>query len=220
MMSLDRLKWRIPDTQLAGLDTQRRLRFAASVTLYGGALGAALVLVALLPNPRYLDPEQQTFATSTMLASCGSLAAIIVVWPTARWLANRMVEPRGLVVWLTLGLAYGLLLPFVTGAFVPSGRVLVDFARGAIGMGDVPYQLVDAALRAPYSAYVHGLIGINSGLVVGGLLGAGGLIIDRTHWSKVAAVSKYGPLAAGISLGVAALIVAAYGPAGVLGKLH
>ena len=48
----------------------------------------------------------------------------------------------------------------------------------------------------------------------------GGWVIDRTNWSKVTAVSRYGPWAAGIGLGMTAVMIAAYGPAEFLIKLR
>ena len=54
--------------------------------------------------------------------------------------------PRNFLMWIILGLGYGLLIPFLTGAFLPFSVVSINFALGVIELGDLLAEAANGVL--------------------------------------------------------------------------
>ena len=198
----------------------RRLRLAISLTLYAGALGAAVVLISLLTRTKpWVEPEHLSFAPSVFLSLGGALAGILIVWPLAYWFGDGAGAPRGLLAWLAVGFGFGVLLPLLTGAFLPLSIVFVDLSLGVISAGQLFSSALDALFRAPLSLAVHGALGIFTGLLAGALFGTGAWVVDMVNASSNPVASRYGPWAIALLLGSIAVVIAVFGPADTLAKL-
>ena len=198
----------------------RRLRLAISLSLYGGALGAAVVLISLLTRTKpWVEPEHLSFAPSVFLSLGGALAGILVVWPIAYWLGDRAGEPRGLLSWLAVGFGFGVLVPLLTGAFLPLSVLLVDLNLGVVNSGELFSRVLDALFRAPLSLVVHGALGIFTGLLAGALFATGAWVVDMVNASSNPVASRYGPWAIVVLFGFIAVAIAVFGPADTLAKL-
>ena len=194
-----------------------RPRFAASVTLYGAALGAAYMLVAVFAlTPWYIEAEHLPIRPALILSLFGALAAILMALPAAYKWDYWIGEGRGLVDWVLPGLGFGLILPFLTGAFLPAGLAFVALQEGIVGAGDLDMLLLDAGLQAPMTALTFGFMTVLVGLFTGAFLSIGGWAINRADRSTIIPVSSYGPWAIAISLGVVAVAIAAFAPAQIL----
>ena len=197
----------------------RRLRLAISLTLYGGALGAAVVLISLLTRTKpWVEPEHLSFAPSVFLSLGGALAGILIVWPTTYWLGDSAGAPRGLLAWLAIGFGFGVLLPLLAGAFLPLSIVFVDLSLGIISASELFSRALDALFRAPLSL-VYGALGIFTGLLAGALFGTGAWVVDMVNASSNPVASRYGPWAIIILLGFIAVVIAVFGPPDTLAKL-
>ena len=124
-----------------------RIRLAASVTLYGGALGAAAILIVIIARTgKYEEAEHLTLIPALFSALTGAVAALLVT-PLAIYHArDRANEASGLLIWLLLGLGFGLGSSFVTGLLSPLRWVVISLADGGAGVGDLPRLACEAAL--------------------------------------------------------------------------
>ena len=199
----------------------RRLRLTACLALYGAALGAATVLVSLLTRTKpWLEPQHPGLLLAVLLSLSGVLAGLLITSPAVYWLGERAREPRGLLIWLAFGFGYGVLLPFFTGAFLPLSVVFIDLSLGVTAVGDLLTETLNAALRAPLSSFVHGALGLLTGLLAGALFGGGAWLIDRANASSDAITEKYGTWSVTLILASTALTVTLFGPLEILAKLH
>ncbi len=201
-------------------DPGRRIRLTASVTAYGTALGAAAILISIIARTgMYDDAEHLTFVPSVFSALTGALAAALVT-PLAIYHArDRANESAGLLIWLALGLGFGLASSFVSGGLLPLSAVIISLAEGAVGFGELPSLAFEAALRGIRSFYVEGALAIFTWLLAGALFGAGGWAIDKLNASPNLIASKYGTWAVVLSLGSAVVAFAVFGPPETLRKL-
>ena len=190
-----------------------RIRLAASVTLYGGALGAAAILIVIIARTgKYEEAEHLTLIPALFSALTGAVAALLVT-PLAIYHArDRANEASGLLIWLLLGLGFGLGSSFVTGLLIPLSVVFISLTEGVAGVGELPSLAIEAALRGIRSFYVEGALAIYTWLLAGALFGVGAWIIDRLNASPNRIASKYVIWAVSLSLGLAIVAFAAFGP--------
>ncbi len=199
---------------------RRRLTLLGALALYGGALGASSVLINLLTRTKpWVEPEHMAFVPSTFISISGAVAAILLVLPIAILLGERTDEPRGLPMWLGIGAGYGVLLPFLTGAFLPLSLVFVDLSLGVIEAGDIVTEVLSGLFRTPLFMFVHGTLGLFTGLLTGVVFGAGAWAIDRLNGSPHLPASQVSPWAVAVVLGLIAVVVAVFGPSETLAKL-
>ena len=186
---------------IAPRDT-RRVRFAASIAVYGGAIGAAAILVNFLSQVDvYQAPERLALGPSAMFAISGFLAGGMITWPTAFWIYGglgffypKLRESRSLLVWGLLGFCYGVLFPLVMGAlFLPVTLVFVDFANGLVSVPGLLTRFIDLATGLWAAvAFTFGFRLFFTGLMAGGLFGVGAWIIDNFNTSADPMTAKYG----------------------------
>ena len=202
-----------PLSQTTAADPALRIRLTASVTAYGVALGAAAILIVIIARTdMYEEAEHLTLIPALFSALTGAAAAFLVT-PLAIYHArDRANEASGLLIWLLLGLGFGLASSFVTGLLIPLNVVFISLAEGVAGVGELPSLAFEAALRGIRSFYIEGALAIFTWLLAGALFGVGAWIIDRLNASPNPIASKYGTWAVSLSLGLTVLAYAAFGP--------
>ena len=208
-----------------------RIRFTASVTLYGAALGAAVVTVNLLSQQADLigDPERLSLGRSLVLGTGGALAGLTITAPFAFWTfgarptfaATRARQPRTFLVWLVLGLCYGIAFPLALGAFfLPTSANFLDFFTGGMSLPAMWVRSIDLVTgRGAAFAFLFGIRFMFTGLAGGVLFGAGGWIIDRFSTSADPTTARYGAWATALVLSTLVIITAAFAPELALTKL-
>jgi hypothetical protein len=208
-----------------------RLRFTASVSLYGAALGAALVNVSLLSQQTELvgDPERLSLGLSLVYGTAGALAGLTITAPFAFWTfgarptfaTTRARRPRTFLVWLALGLGYGIAFPLALGAFfLPASANFLDFFEGMMSLPSMLVRSLDLVTgRAAAFVFVFGIRFMFTGLAGGAVFGVGGWIIDRFSTSADPTTARYGAWAITLVLSALVIITAAFAPELALAKL-
>ena len=203
-----------------GLDVRDAARPVAALVVYGGALGAARLLVSLMAQTRYPAlPEHASLYPSLFLGGAAFLAGAGLSRLFAYWLGRRAGRMRDLVVFVVLGFGYGVLLPFATGMLLPWSIVFLNLKTGLIHPGEVFSGVLDAVFRVPYSAFSHGTLGLYTAMLAGLLFGVGAWAIDTTNASANTGVSRYGSAFVALSLSAGVVAVAAFAPASFLANL-
>ena len=199
----------------------RRGRLVISLSIYGGAVGAASLLVNLLSRSDFPNIPEHMPADATLLLSggaafvCAILAGLIAFWLTG---GDERRSARGLIVWLAIGFGFGVLSPAVTGASLPMTTMLLGLGNGLMGVGELPIEIISAIMRAPSFVFTHGVFGLFTGFMAGALFGAGAWLVDRAAYSPSRLVSIYAPYAIAISLGGLLYGIAAFGPPETLAR--
>ena len=206
----------------------RRIRFGATLAIYGGAVGAFAVLVNLLSRAPAYDLQRLEFGPSIVFGLSGFLAGSQLAGPTAYWSYGglgffypKLRQARGLLAWVFLGFAYGVVFPLLMGAlFLPVTLVFVDFVQGLVSVPDLLYRMLALASGAwPTLAVTVGFKLFFSGFIAGGLFALGSWAIDYFNTSADPATAKYGAWAMALALSVLIIAVAAFGPLETLSKL-
>ena len=191
-----------------------------SLTLYGGALGAAASLVALLSRFEFpLEPTRIGFLDSFFFASSGALAGIILTWPSAFWISQRTPGHNNLLVWLGLGLTYGILAPFAAGGFLPFTTVLLNLASGTMGWSELGSGLETVFRVIPFSIVNNGGKDLYTWLIAGGIFGTGSWMIDWIDSYSNSEVSRYGTLILSLILATIFVAFAIMGPVDFLATI-
>ena len=204
----------------ASHNEKRRVRLVICLGLYGSALGASSLLVSFLARTKYpIGPEHLEFVPSLLLSSGGWIMGAIIAGLIGYWIAPTSERPHNIIVWLFIGFAFGVLLPFFSGALMPLGTLYLNIALGIIPQSELPMLVLEAILRAPSFAFTQGVLGLFTGLLAGALFGVGGWVIDIANTSRYPRVSRYAPYV--LSLGLSGLVVAiaAFASADALSKL-
>ena len=191
------------------------------MALYGGALGAATILISLLNRtPFGTDPEHLRLIDSVFVSLSGGIAGILVALPLGYYMgAMSGARPTNLFVWWAVGLAFGVAMSFMTGALVPVSLVFEDLSVGLIQPGQVFERLLDAVFRAPLNLFVHGSLSMFTGLLAGSLFGTGGWVVDMFNTSSRPVAANVGPWAIALILGFAVVVIAVFGSPDALAKL-
>lgn len=200
---------------------RRRIRLAISMALYGGALGAAAIIISLLNRgPFDADPERLRLIDSVYVSLGGGIAGVLVALPLGYFMgAASGTRPSNLLRWWVVGIAFGVALPFATGAVVPFTLVFEDLSVGLIRPGQVIGRILDAVFRAPLNLILRGALGIFTGLLAGAIFGTGGWVADMFNASSKPVAAKVGPLVVAIILGSVAVVIAVFGSPDALAKL-
>ena len=209
-----------PLSQTTAPDHVLRIRLTASVTVYGCALGAAAILISIIARTGVFEEAEHLRLIPALFSALTGAVAAFLVTPLAIYHArDRANESSGLLIWLGLGLGFGLGSSFVTGLLLPLNVVIISLAEGVVGVGELPSQAFEAALRGIRSFYVEGALAIFTWLLAGALFGVGAWIIDRLNASPNPIASKYGAWAVSLSLGLTVVAFAAFGPPETLRNL-
>ncbi len=196
------------------------MRFVICLGLYGGALGASSLLVSFLARTRFpIEPEHLELVPSVFLSSGGWIMGAIIAGLMGFLIAPNSERSHNVIVWLLIGFAFGVLLPFFSGALMPLGTAYLDIALGITPLSELPSLTLGAILRAPTCAFTQGTFGLFTGLLAGALFGVGGWVIDIANTSPHPHVSRYAPYVLSSSLSAWVVAVAAFAPADALAKL-
>ena len=206
-----------------------RLRFAATTAIYGAAMGAFAVIVNFLSQAQFpFEAQHMTLGRTVIFSLAGALGGLLVTAPFAFWLhggdltlfPERTRKPLGFWSWIFLGLGYGLIFPFLMGAYVlPFTFNILDFGGGFISANELVSINIDTVLRGPAFAVVLGTRLLFTALIAGAMFGAGGWVIDRFHSSSDEATARYGTWAMALALAVAVFAVLAIVPESALANL-
>ena len=196
-----------------------RTRLIVSLAVYGGALGAAAVLVSFLVRNApavYIEPSRMPLLQSVFFSGSGVVAGILINLPAIYWLGQRSRAPSNLLWWWAFGLFYGLFGSVLAGAFFPFSIQLMELARGTVGLGELLFRMWYVFALIPTSAINNGARDMVTWLLAGGLFGTGAWIIDMANASRRPDIYTYGPWVVSITLGLIFVSIAAYGPADAL----
>ena len=204
-------------------DRVRRKWFVGSLALYGGATGAAALIVTILARSAaasYPAPPEHFSIWAYLVLSMGGIGIGATISGLLAYLIGQGTKrPRSIFLWLVLGFGFGILLPVLTGFTVPTTTVLLQIANSDTLPSGPLQAIVDAVFQGIPFAFVYGTLGIFTGMLAGTLLGLGAWVIDMANSSDSTYISRYGSLVASITLSVAVVGLAAFGPASFLAKL-
>jgi len=196
------------------------MRLAICLGLYGSGLGASSLLVSFLTRTRYpIEPAHLELVPSMILSSGGWIMGAIIAALIGYWIAPTSARPHSIILWLFIGFAFGVLVPFFSGALMPLGILYLDLTLGIIRPSELPMLTLDGLMRAPVSAFSQGVLGLFTGLLAGALFGVGAWVMDIANTSSHPRVSMYAPYVLSLGLSVGVVAIAAFGPAGTLAKL-
>lgn len=198
-------------------------RLTTSLALYGGALGAGALLVALLAQTaqeRYpAEPEHLALVPSLILSSGGFLVGALIAGLVTYTVAYNRREPLNLLIWIAVGFGFGVLLPVFTGVVLPFAMVFVELDQGTIELSDVFIELSNAIFRAPGATFSHAVFGLFSSLLAGFVFGIGAWLVDTANAASRLWMSRYGSYGIAVVLSILAIGFAAFGPPSFIARL-
>ena len=191
-------------------DTRPRWRFAASLGLYGAALGAFVVITNVVGLTSKFSVDADALPSSDVLyfMIVGGLTGFVVAGLTG-YLINRSTRaftsstPRhalGILPWAALGATYWVAFSLLVGGItLPQANVILAYADGAIPFVDFVGFTLDTIFGVPFRMVSEGGRFMYTALPAGLLFALGGWLIDRLAVSANAPAARYGsPLAAAL----------------------
>ncbi len=204
-------------------DGTRRKWFACCLSLYGGAIGSAALIITLVAQSaaaNYPQEPNHISVGSYLILSVGAIAiGAIISGLWAYWVGQRSKRPHHIILWLVFGFAFGILLPILTGFTIPTTITLLQLANADTLPGGALRAIADAVFQGIPFAFVYGTLGIFTGMLAGTMFGLGAWVIDMANASDRPHISRYGSLAMSVTLSVAVVAFAAFGPPTFLAKL-
>ena len=210
-----RTRWRPRAPREASAAERARLIFCLAV--YGGALGAAALIVNFISRtpypqvPSHMPPPATAIFSVWAFLACGTLGALF-----ARWFAAPFEDAliHRLLKWIVgIGLGFGIFSPALTGAFIPMSQVFIDAYYGGRAPLEIPAYALGALFRAPGFAISHGILGLFTGMLAGALFGAGAWGVNELNRSGSEPLAKYGGCVLALLLSAALYGVAVLAPA-------
>ncbi len=199
-------------------DTWPRWRFAASLGLYGAALGAAIVISNLVGMTSKFAVDADALPPSDIVyfMLVGGLTGFAVAG-LAGYLINRSTRafasstPRhalGILPWAAIGGVYWVAFSLLVGGItLPQANVVLAYIDGAIPFVDFVGFTLDTIFGVPFRMVSEGGRFMYTAVPAGLLFALGGWVIDRLAVSANGPAARYGsPLAAAL---LSAIIVAA-----------
>ena len=202
---------------------QPRARLTISIGLYGGALGAGALLVSLLSQMApevYPDaPRHPGLVPSLILSSGGFLVGALLAALAAYMAARDRHEPLKLLVWMAVGLGFGIMLPVFTGAIIPFTMVFINLYEGTIEAGDVLIRLVDSVFLAPWATLFQAVFGLFSSMLAGLVFGLGAWLVNVANAASKSWIARYGTYGLAAALSIAVIGFVTFGSPTFLAKL-
>lgn len=205
-----------------------RIRFALSIGLYGGVLGAATILVNFLSQVDFPDlPERLAPFQAALFSTAGFGAGAVLTWPIAYWLLgprreygpHKKRDARNLPLWFILGFSYGILFSMVMGGiFLPISFNFLDFINGLISVPQLMTRTSDLIVSWPALALVLGTRLLFTGVFAGVIFGGGAWLIDRFNASADPITAKYGPPLIAAVLSIVVAVIVAFAPETTLAR--
>ena len=208
-------RWRPTAPREASPAARARLIFCLAV--YGGALGAAALVVNFISRTPYPQVPAHMETPATAIFSlwaflvCGALGAMF-----ARWLGGAFENSavyRALKWIIGVGFGFGILSPVITGAVIPMSRAFIDAYYGALAPLEIPMSALDALFQAPRFAFHHGVFGLFTGMTAGALFGAGAWAVNELNRRDSESLAKYGGVVLALLLSAVFYGVAVLAPA-------
>ena len=194
-------------------DPGRRKRLAASVTLLGCMLGAAIILVSIMTQTnQYQEARHMSALPTAFFTTLGIFTALIITPFTIYHIRDNADRAANPLVWIGLGIGFGLALSFLSGALTPLNLTLLSFAEGQASPSTLASQMIDAILGGVRSFFVQGSMMIITGLLGGVFFFLGGVAIDNLNARQTNRLSSIGPWAVSIGLGISVLAFSLFGP--------
>lgn len=198
-------------------DTRPRWRFAASIGLYGAALGAAVVISNLvgLTSKFAVDADALPPEDIAYFMVIGGLTGFVVAGLIG-YLVNRSTRafasstprhPLGILPWAALGATYWVAFSLLLGGVaLPQANVVLAYVEGAIPFVDFVGFSLDTIFGVPFRMVSEGGRFMYTAVSAGLLFALGGWIIDRLAVSANAPAARYGsPFAAAL---LSAIVIA------------
>jgi len=196
-----------------------RVRLTASVALYGATLGSAAILISIMARTgRFDEAGHLAFTPGLITAITGAIAATLITPLAVYHLRYNADESGSILLWLALGLGFGVASSFVTGALFPLNVVFITFVEDNIKFSELPSLVVEGAFQGIRSFFIDGALAIYTWLLAGALFGIGAWVIDKFNASPNPVASKYGTWAVTLFLGLTIVAIAVLGPPETLRK--
>lgn len=191
-------------------DQRPRWRFAASVGLYGAALGGAVVIANIVGQTSKfaVDADMLPFADFLYFWLVGAASGLIV-GGLAGYLINRSAPaltaspgrpPLGFLAWAGVGAGY--LISFsvvVGGGALPEANVVLAYVRGAIPLTDLAGFTADNVFAFPLRAATDGPGFMFTAIPAAIAFWLGGWAVDRLATSAHGPSNRYGPILAAVA---------------------
>ncbi|MBN4059441.1 hypothetical protein JYT32_00830 [Dehalococcoides mccartyi] len=187
--------------------------------MYSAALGSSAILVSIIARTDKFDDAEHLAFTPGLISALTGAIAVTLITPLAIYHLRHYADESGsLLMWLTLGLGFGVASSFVTGALFPLNIVFITFAEGNIKFSELPSFVVEGAFQGIRSFFIDGALAIYTWLLAGTLFGIGAWIIDKLNASPNSVASKYGTWVVTLFLGLTIVAFAVLGPPETLRK--
>ena len=132
---------------------------------------------------------------------------------------SKRPRVHNILMWELVGFGFGVLLPVLTGVFLPITAVLVEAWRSVLASDSVLLEVSLSLFRIPSSAFAHGLYGLYTGMLAGFIFGSIGWVVNRLSMSENITLLRYAPYAVVVLLSIAIVLMTALAPAQTLAKL-
>ena len=190
-----------------------RVRFTASLAIYGAIVGASTILVNLLSRaiPPQV-PEHLPVSQSFYFGSLSALVSVLVIVPGAWFIyggrptffSERDRGPRSLLKWLFLASLYGGIHMLVLGGlFLPMANLWFSFIHSQIDFLQFLFSASDNLFMSPYLSVTVGLQLLFTSILSIAVFGAGAALIDRVNASEDPKTALIGAWTASIILSAA-----------------
>ncbi len=211
-----------------GVDWER-VRFTASLAIFGAIVGASTILVNLLSRaiPPQL-PEHLPFSQSLYFGGFSAMVSVLVVVPGAWFIYGgrpifsncRDRGPRSLVRWLGFGSLYGgIHMLLLGGLFLPQANLWFKFINGQVDYLQMLYTASDNLFTSPYLSITVGLQLLFTSMLSIVIFGLGASLIDRVNASEDPKTALIGAWTASIILSLALIIFVMLAPEKTLASI-
>ncbi len=201
-------------------DTRPRWRFAASLGLFGAALGGAVVItnVVGLTSKFSVDADALPPDDVVYFMLVGGVTGLVIAGFIG-FLINRSTRafesstPRhalGILPWAAIGATYWVVFSLLLGGVaLPQANVVMAYVDGAIPFVDFLGFSLDTVFGIPFRMVSEGGQFMYTAISAALLFAVGGWAIDRLAALSNAQAARYGPplLAIGLSVTVVALLL-------------
>ena len=198
-------------------DTWPRWRFAASIGLYGAALGAAIVVTNIVGLTSKFAVDADALPSSDILyfMIVGGVSGLVVAGLVG-YLLNRSSRafasstprhPLGILPWAAIGAAYWVAFSLLLGGVaLPQANVVLAYVDGAIPFVDFVGFTLDTIFGVPFRMVSEGGGFMFTAIPSALLFALGGWLIDRLAACDNEPTARYGsPLAAAL---LSAIVIA------------
>ena len=180
-----------------------RWRFAASLGLYGAALGAFVVVtnVVGLTSKFAVDADALPPDDILYFMAVGGLTGLVVAG-LAGYFINRSSrafasstprQPLGILPWAAIGATYWVAFSLLLGGItLPQANVVLAYVDGAIPFVDFVGFTLDTIFGVPFRMVSEGGRFMYTAISAGLLFAIGGWLIDRLAASANEHMARYG----------------------------